>query len=262
MAKNDASYRFCLARAYQDDGQHLEAIKAYTDAIELRPDYAKAYYNRAEAYRQSGNVKKAIADAEKAITIRPEYDEAYGMLGTIYVGHGQYERAIEVLTRAESLDAEDPAYPFLLGFAQNELKNIDEALLSFDRCLRVAPSKWKHCDDAAKRRTAIEADVRTFARDSAIVGFGRDASSDPARATRARTLAVKRFGLLISRWRDAARSGSEGDRAHVFDQVRTLLEDKRLAQIPESDAFAGLPRKDQDHWLSVWHALQELESEK
>lgn len=56
---------------YFGEGSYDKAIKDYSKAIELKPDYALAYKNRATAYYNNGNSAQAIRDDNKAIEIDP-----------------------------------------------------------------------------------------------------------------------------------------------------------------------------------------------
>ena len=47
---------------HSKNGDHELAIENYTKAIELKPDYADAYYNRGKAYLRLGERKKAKSD--------------------------------------------------------------------------------------------------------------------------------------------------------------------------------------------------------
>ena len=48
------------------NGDYELAIKNYTKAIELKPDYADAYYNRGGAYLRLGKREKAKSDIATA----------------------------------------------------------------------------------------------------------------------------------------------------------------------------------------------------
>jgi tetratricopeptide (TPR) repeat protein len=50
---------------YYDQGNYTKAIELYEKAIELDPDYAKAYYNRAVAYYYMKEYDKAWDDVYK-----------------------------------------------------------------------------------------------------------------------------------------------------------------------------------------------------
>jgi len=51
-----------------------------TEAIELTPNFAGAYINRATAYMDDSRYDEAIADCRSAIRIAPSYTPAYATL--------------------------------------------------------------------------------------------------------------------------------------------------------------------------------------
>ena len=60
------------------------ALKCFTDAIRLKPDYAEAYCNRGDAYGKKGDRDKAIADYTEAVRLKPDYPIAYYNRGAAY----------------------------------------------------------------------------------------------------------------------------------------------------------------------------------
>ena len=54
-----------------------EAISSYDRAIEIKPDYAEAYYNRGNAFQELKCVEEAISNYDRAIEIKPDYAEAH-----------------------------------------------------------------------------------------------------------------------------------------------------------------------------------------
>jgi tetratricopeptide (TPR) repeat protein len=65
-------------------GKKYEAIVAYTKAIEMKPNYAEAFYNRGLVYKNLGDYVQAIRDYNKAIELNPKFVEAYHERGTSY----------------------------------------------------------------------------------------------------------------------------------------------------------------------------------
>ena len=86
---------------YQED--YKSAIADYDRAIQLKPDYAKAYYNRGLAYDHQGKYSKAIADYNRAIQLKPDYAEAYNNRGLAYDHQGKSNEAIADYDRAIQL---------------------------------------------------------------------------------------------------------------------------------------------------------------
>jgi len=63
----DAGFYFNRGLAHEKKGQYDEAISDFTKAIEIKPNYARAYRMRGEAYFNKGQYDKAIPDLKKAI---------------------------------------------------------------------------------------------------------------------------------------------------------------------------------------------------
>jgi len=85
--------------------QNQSAIDNYTKAIELDPEYAAAYANRAAAYHNIGQTQQAIDDYTKAMEINPKLD-AYCNRGKAYGKQGEYQQAIDDFTKAIKLNPE------------------------------------------------------------------------------------------------------------------------------------------------------------
>ena len=92
-----------------------EAIKSFTRAIELYPDYVRAYNNRAAAYFKSGAAAaesrlfrdatdKAMDGYNKAIKIDPSDAASYNNRGKTYSEMGELDKALVDLTEAIKLN--------------------------------------------------------------------------------------------------------------------------------------------------------------
>ena len=83
-----------LGLAHSKNGKLDEAIENYTKAIELKPDYAEAYYYRGGAFLRLGEREKAKSDLATARNmgsdaiiaidkILQDYDRAWKTLGNL-----------------------------------------------------------------------------------------------------------------------------------------------------------------------------------
>jgi TolB-like protein/predicted Zn-dependent protease len=82
------------------------AVSAYTEAIRLQPDYARAFAARAAAlnvYGSASEAREAVADALKAISLAPELGEAHLALADAYAEGLDFSRANEEYERAFAL---------------------------------------------------------------------------------------------------------------------------------------------------------------
>ena len=79
------------------------AIKHYSRAIELYPDFIEAYNDRADVYFRIGDIDEAIKDFTRVIELDPDYASAYFRRGEAYFKKGCYARAEKDLIRATEL---------------------------------------------------------------------------------------------------------------------------------------------------------------
>lgn len=92
--------------------EHMEkAVADYTSAIELDPQYAKAYNNRGNARASLGDEERALQDYDTALELDDSLALAYFNRGLIHYRLGEYEDAIADLGMYLELvpEAEDRA---------------------------------------------------------------------------------------------------------------------------------------------------------
>jgi len=83
-----------------EKGDYQGAIADLTQAIQLSPNNAEAYYLRANAYYQLENYQGAIADFNQAIKLNPDFAIAYYNRGLARRNLGNYQGAIADFTQA------------------------------------------------------------------------------------------------------------------------------------------------------------------
>lgn len=81
-----------------------KAIEYLTEAIRLKPDYAKAYFSRGNAYgRDLGQYQPAIENFNEAIRLKPDYVSAYKNRGVAYLFQGNKELGCRDMRKACAL---------------------------------------------------------------------------------------------------------------------------------------------------------------
>ncbi len=98
--KRETAIHLFKGTSYANKGQFDQAISDYTNAIEINPKYAEAYYARGIVYYDQGEYDQAISDFTKAIEINPKFAEAYYNRGIVYKNKDQYDQAISDYTKA------------------------------------------------------------------------------------------------------------------------------------------------------------------
>ena len=131
LAYESRGYYFHLG----DVGRFSEAIADYTRAIELRPSIADNYFYRGETYMQLEEYDLAKSDFERALGLNPEMSGALGELAYIYTKSDPL-KAIEYADRAlEYNDRNWRAY-YSRGLALYAMHNYEAALEDAQSALR------------------------------------------------------------------------------------------------------------------------------
>ncbi len=95
-----------INKTYSSDFE--EAIRDFDKAIEIRPDFAEAYFYRGNSiYNLDGNIKKAIEDYNKAIEIKPDFADAYNNRGNMKSYLGNEKGACYDWIKADKLGREN-----------------------------------------------------------------------------------------------------------------------------------------------------------
>ena len=76
----------------------------YTRAIDIDPQNARYYNNRAWAYFKAGKAAQGLADAERSLQIRPNDAVTLDIRGHIFEALGRREEAIADFRRALSIE--------------------------------------------------------------------------------------------------------------------------------------------------------------
>ncbi len=84
---------------YQSNEYEL-ALKAYDNVIELKPDYAVAWYNRGFILGKLGRHEEALKAFDKAIELKPDDAEAWYNKACVYSLKGDKEKALKHLSKA------------------------------------------------------------------------------------------------------------------------------------------------------------------
>jgi len=83
---------------------YQRAIDLYTDALDIDPSNQALYSNRSACYCSLQKFQEAAADARKAIELKPDWSRAYQRLGAALQGQKLFQDAIEAFTKASQLD--------------------------------------------------------------------------------------------------------------------------------------------------------------
>ena len=99
----DALEAYCRGLEYLDYNEPDQAIRAFTEALELNPRHVHAYFARGCAWAERGNLEQAIADYNEVIRLDPHYAAAYSNRAAALKLRGDTKAAAADLERCRSL---------------------------------------------------------------------------------------------------------------------------------------------------------------
>jgi tetratricopeptide (TPR) repeat protein len=131
------------AQVYAAVGSYELAIKHFSQAIAMDPNYSEYYNDRGSVYLRLGLLEEARADYGLAIELSPPYFEVFTNLGQCYRRIGVMTKAIEAYSRA--LDLEPAQVLALLGRAKSheELGHVPEAIADYTSALALDLTLWE-----------------------------------------------------------------------------------------------------------------------
>ena len=124
---------------YGEKSEYDLAIKYFTKAIKLKPDYAIAYNNRGAVYRSKGEHDLAIEDCNEAIRLKHDYAEPYSNRGAAYRNKGDYDRAITDYDMAIRLKSGFVEAYYNRGLAYHEKHEFDLAIKDYNKAIELNP---------------------------------------------------------------------------------------------------------------------------
>ena len=125
--------------AYRDRGEYYRAIADFNKAIELKPDFAGAFFGRGYIYCAFlGLTDPAIVDLNRAIALVPDFPDAWNTLGIAYGMKGACDRAIAGFDKAIALKPDFAEAYVNRGFARMRcFGNFDRAIDDFSRAIAL-----------------------------------------------------------------------------------------------------------------------------
>ena len=135
----DLAARAWFSVAYLKSKLGLEEIADLDKAIELKPDFAVAYVNRAAAKLRLGRLQEAVADCDRAIEIEPNLAEAYSNRSTANGQMGRLQEAVADCDRAIELKPDFAEALSNRGSAKDDLGCHEEAVADYDRAIELKP---------------------------------------------------------------------------------------------------------------------------
>ena len=132
-----------LGACYQAKGLWQDSIVMFERAIEIKPDYAEAYFNLGVVVKETDNLDYARECYLKSIKLFPNYAAAHNNLGNIYKKLNQLTEAVKSYEKSVAIRPDFFEAQNNLGLALNKLGYLKKA----EKCFRMAiKANNKHFD--------------------------------------------------------------------------------------------------------------------
>jgi tetratricopeptide (TPR) repeat protein len=130
-----------LIRGSNYFGNHRfeEAILAFKKAIELKPDYTKAWFNIGVAHGELGKQEEAVRDFEKVIELKPDSPQGWCNKGVALTKLNKHREALPFFDKAIELKPNYFLAWYNKGVSLEVLGKHEEAILAYDKAIEFNP---------------------------------------------------------------------------------------------------------------------------
>ena len=128
-----------LSVAYNTIGDYHAAVDCAERAIQIQPDYAKAFLNQGNALANLGEDEAALNSYRQAVLIAPDFAEGYNNLGAFLLKLQRHQEAADSFTIALEIKSDYIKAYNNLGCALIELGRYEEAIANLNSAITLNP---------------------------------------------------------------------------------------------------------------------------
>ncbi|HVO76763.1 MAG TPA: tetratricopeptide repeat protein [Candidatus Bathyarchaeia archaeon] len=145
VIRSDAEFDTALREGIEafNMGIFEDAVRHFSAASEIHPDYADVRFKLALAHLRAGSHAEARKGLEAAISINPQYAEAYFYLGVSHLDERRYREALEQFEKAALIKPDFADLQCFLGSTYFYLGELDKARIALERSLKLSPGYGK-----------------------------------------------------------------------------------------------------------------------
>ena len=120
-------------------GRLEQAVENFTQALQIKPDYAEAHANLGMTLYDLGKPKQAAVSFNNALQQVPDDAETLRNLGIALTDLREHEKAVVSLRQSLQLEPNNAYALNVLGIALNATGEHDEAVASYQNALQLSP---------------------------------------------------------------------------------------------------------------------------
>jgi tetratricopeptide (TPR) repeat protein len=130
-------------QVYLAIAHYEEAIKYYSAAIAMDPNFSEYYNERGSIFLRMNRLEEAHADFHRAIELSPPYFEVFTNLGQCYRNMERYQEAVEACSRAIDLEPNELLARLARAQAYEALGNRTASIADYTSALALDPAQWE-----------------------------------------------------------------------------------------------------------------------
>ena len=131
---------FLLGSYHRNNGAFDKAIKEFSKALELDPNYGLAHNMLGYVYLDMGEFSKAVEHLKKDLSLSPPDDaNAFDSLGEAYFLMGQLDEAAATYKQALEVNSVFESSIFFVGYIYAMREEYEETVKWFDKFIAVTP---------------------------------------------------------------------------------------------------------------------------
>ena len=207
---------------FRDEGNHKQAEKFFSEAIELNPENALAWHNRGWAYIEQKKYKQALDDFNKASALHPNWELPYFGRGWVFNLQKEYDAAIKQYDKVIELN---PKYAIAWnnrGAAKSWLNQMREAVVDYDKAIELNPRYAKAYENRGKAMRAL--------------GNDKQATEDFQRAARI-TLSNEGADKMIDEAEALSKRGDFNKALKLLNEAAKLYPDNQFVFVNRGNIY-------------------------
>jgi len=145
--------------------QYDAAIEYYQQALKIKPDFVKAYYNIGIALLHQGYLDAAINSYKQVLKIMPTFAGAHNNIGNAQKEKGDLQSAINSYKNAVLAKPDYAEAYYNMGIAQQDKGDLKAAINSYKKALKIMPNHavaYNNMGNAQKEKGDLEAAIECF----------------------------------------------------------------------------------------------------
>lgn len=129
------------ANQAQANGDYLTELGYIEDGVERFPNEAIFYYMRATLYPlpEVDKKEKVMENLDKAIELNPDFIRAYYYRGELYIYRTEYDKAVADFTKTIQLHPESVYSYYMRACAYYKKKEIDNTIADYSKVIELSP---------------------------------------------------------------------------------------------------------------------------